>query len=80
MKPIEIPTEIREAVAKGAVLAISISRGNMNDVLNGVKHNPEIADEMQKLEIETGFTFKQNFSITDAKNRLQAIENQTIIS
>lgn len=54
--------------------------GNMNDVINGVKHNPEIANEMEKLEIETGFTFKQNFSITDAKKRLQAIENQTVIS
>lgn len=45
--------------------------GNKNDVLNGIKHNPEIANEMQKLELETGFTFKQGFSISKGKKELE---------
>jgi 3'-phosphoadenosine 5'-phosphosulfate sulfotransferase (PAPS reductase)/FAD synthetase len=47
--------------------------GNKNDVLNGIKHNPELAEQMHQWELETGFTFKQGFSI--AKGR--EILNQT---
>lgn len=47
---------------------------NKNDVLNGIKHNPKIADEMEKLELETGFTFKQGFSISKGKKELENLE------
>ena len=50
--------------------------GNKNDVLNGIRHNPDIADEMEKLEVESGFSFKQGFSITQGKQILK--QNLTI--
>lgn len=37
--------------------------GSMNDVANGVKHNPELADELIAMEDESGFTFKHNQSL-----------------
>jgi 3'-phosphoadenosine 5'-phosphosulfate sulfotransferase (PAPS reductase)/FAD synthetase len=44
---------------------------NRSDVLNGVKHNPEVAEEMEQMEKESGFTFQSNFSITEAKRQLE---------
>lgn len=55
--------------------------GSMNDKLNGIKHNPFLADEIEKLEIETGFGFwgKGN-DIAKAKKRLHSYENVLSIS
>lgn len=39
---------------------------NKNDFLNGIRHNPELAQHISQLEEETGFTFKEGTSIQKA--------------
>lgn len=45
--------------------------GNLNDYLNGIKHNPEYADAIDELEKESGYTMKQGMSIEQARQRLK---------
>jgi len=45
--------------------------GSKKDLANGVKHNPEIAKELAKMEDVSGFTFRKDISIT------QLIKEQT---
>ncbi len=55
--------------------------GSINDKLNGIKHNPVLANEIERLEIETGFGFwGEGNGITKAKKRLHASENVLSIS
>jgi len=41
--------------------------GSLNDLKNGAKHNPELLDELIEMERQSGFTFKQNFSLQSLK-------------
>ncbi len=34
--------------------------GSKRDLLNGIRHNPELAFEIAKMELDSGFTFKQS--------------------
>ncbi len=42
--------------------------GSENDIRNGVKHNPELASIISLMEQDSGFTFRQDLSITDIIN------------
>lgn len=43
---------------------------NKNDFLNGIRHNPELAQHISQLEEETGFTFKEGTSIQKALEQI----------
>lgn len=41
--------------------------GSKNDLVNGIRHNPTLANQIEKMEIESGFTFRSDISITELK-------------
>lgn len=47
-----------------------------NDFLNGIKHNPELADWIHQKEQETGFSYQQGITIQQGRARLAAEEEQ----
>jgi 3'-phosphoadenosine 5'-phosphosulfate sulfotransferase (PAPS reductase)/FAD synthetase len=51
-----------------------------NDFLNGIKHNPQLADWISQKEDETGFTYQQGISIKQGRARLAAQLEQTMIN
>lgn len=48
-----------------------------NDFLNGIKHNPELADWIDQKERETGFSYQQGITIQQGRARLAAESEQT---
>lgn len=47
--------------------------GSKNDVYNGVRHNPDLADELIEMEIQSGFSFKAKQSLADIKNEITEV-------
>jgi hypothetical protein len=44
--------------------------GSVNDIKNGIRHNPELADTLIDMEIQSGFTFKQGKSLQQYRDEL----------
>ncbi len=42
--------------------------GSLNDLQNGAQHNPELLQEMISMEDESGYTFKQGWSLRELLN------------
>lgn len=45
--------------------------GSKGDYLNGVKHNPDYADEIHEIEVRSGYSMKQGLSIAQSRELLK---------
>jgi hypothetical protein len=50
-----------------------------NDLLNGATHNPEVYREYCRIEAVTGYSFRQNFWLSDIRPELLDHETLTAI-
>jgi 3'-phosphoadenosine 5'-phosphosulfate sulfotransferase (PAPS reductase)/FAD synthetase len=48
--------------------------GSTNDLLNGAMHNPDVYRELCRIEAVTGYSFRQNFWLSDIKPELLSQE------
>lgn len=63
------------AMGNDRVSCVICALASVNDMMNGIKLYPDVAEKMAQMEQISGYTFKKDFSITEQLAKLKAEEN-----
>jgi 3'-phosphoadenosine 5'-phosphosulfate sulfotransferase (PAPS reductase)/FAD synthetase len=75
IESLNFPAHPAYALGNERVSCALCMMASRNDLVNGVRYNPEIAQEISKRELEWGYTYTHNESITEIIKELHTPKN-----